>query len=53
MKEIAVDMILNVPEGVTGEEVRSKFIQFASSNGWLTGGSVRELTEADADDTII
>lgn len=54
MKEIKVDIIIsNVQEHLTDQNVMSKLIHFVESNGWCLGGTIREVTEEDIDDTII
>jgi|GEM_PF-2914042 len=44
-KEFEIDMVVNVPEGETQDSVLDKFVTWVADNGWLCGGTVREITE--------
>lgn len=41
-KEIKVDIVMNVPEEVTADEVWEKLVDFSESNGWYFGGGIED-----------
>ena len=44
-REFEISIVMNTPETETKDSVLDKFLEWVESNGWLCGGSVREITE--------
>jgi len=49
MKEIEIDMVLNVPDNETRDSIMDKFIGWVEHNGWFCGGSVKDITDQEFD----
>jgi len=45
MKEIEINMVLNVPESENADTVINKFVNWVVENGWVCGGGVKDITE--------
>ena len=46
-KEIIVDIIMNVPDEVTADEVWDKLVDFSETNGWYFGGGIKAYKEGE------
>jgi hypothetical protein len=45
MKEIEVNMVVNVPDSENTDTIMDKFINWVAENGWICGGGVKDITE--------
>jgi len=45
MKEIEINMVVNVPDSENTDTIMDKFISWVSENGWVCGGGVKDITE--------
>ena len=45
MKEIEINMVVNVPDSENTDTIMDKFINWVSENGWVCGGGVKDITE--------
>ena len=45
MKEIEINMVVNVPDSENTDTIMHKFIIWVSENGWICGGGVKDITE--------
>ena len=45
MKEIEINMVVNVPDSENTDTIMDKFIDWVSENGWVCGGGVKDITE--------
>ncbi|MGN6163804.1 MAG: hypothetical protein ACTHOF_04615 [Flavisolibacter sp.] len=44
-REFEIGMVVNTPETETEDSVLDKFLEWVTGNGWICGGSVKELSE--------
>ena len=45
MKEIEINMVVNVPDSENTDTIMDKFISWVSEHGWVCGGGVKDITE--------
>ena len=45
MKEIEINMVVNVPDSENTDTIMDKFINWVSENGWVCGGGIKDITE--------
>ena len=45
MKEIEINMVVNVPDSENTDTIMDKFINWVADNGWICGGGVKDITE--------
>ena len=45
MKEIEINMVVNVPDSENTDTIMDKFINWVAEHGWICGGGVKDITE--------
>jgi hypothetical protein len=45
MKEIEINMVINVPDSENTDTIMDKFINWVAENGWICGGGIKDITE--------
>jgi hypothetical protein len=45
MKEIEINMVVNVPDSENTDTIMDKFVSWVAENGWICGGGVKDITE--------
>ncbi len=49
MKNIQLDMIVEIPDELSLDEFNDKFIEWVENNNWFTGGLMKEIDDEGND----